>query len=91
MLAEASVESEAAPLPPQYKTNYREEYQYCGPPTDRCASATWRQTSPRSAATRCSSFSPEFDDISGRTDLIRYFTAYYHWTIKTLLQQVVVI
>ena len=36
MLAEASTMAEAAPLPPQYQTNYREEFQYCGPNTVRC-------------------------------------------------------
>ena len=30
MLLEAAVEDEAALLPPQYQTNYREEYQYSG-------------------------------------------------------------
>ena len=30
MLLEAAVEGEAALLPPQYQTNYREEYQYSG-------------------------------------------------------------
>lgn len=30
MLAEAAVEQDAAVLPPQYQTNYREEYQYSG-------------------------------------------------------------
>ncbi len=36
MLAEASTVAEAAPLPPQSQTNYREEFQYCGPTTVRC-------------------------------------------------------
>ncbi len=35
MLAEASTVAEAAPLPPQYQTNYREEFQYSGPTTVR--------------------------------------------------------
>ena len=35
MLAEASLETEPAPVPAQYQTNYREEYQYFGPTTDR--------------------------------------------------------
>ena len=30
MLLEAAVEDEAAVVPPQYQTNYREEYQYSG-------------------------------------------------------------
>lgn len=30
MLAEAAVEQDTAVLPPQYQTNYREEYQYSG-------------------------------------------------------------
>ncbi|DBB01215.1 TPA: hypothetical protein ACH3X1_001090 [Trebouxia sp. C0004] len=35
MLAEASTVAEAAPLPPQYQTNYQEEFQFCGPNTVR--------------------------------------------------------
>ena len=35
MLAEASTVAEAALLPPQYQTNYREEFQYNGPTTVR--------------------------------------------------------
>ena len=35
MLAEAATVAEAAPLPPQYQTNYREEFQNCGPSTAR--------------------------------------------------------
>lgn len=38
MLLEAAVEDEAALLPPQYQTNYREEYQYNGPPTGQSES-----------------------------------------------------
>lgn len=38
MLLEAAVEDEAALLPPQYQTNYREEYQYSGPPTGQYVS-----------------------------------------------------
>lgn len=30
MLLEAAIEDEAALLPPQYQTNYREEFQYSG-------------------------------------------------------------
>lgn len=30
MLLEAAIEDEAAVLPPQYQTNYREKYQYSG-------------------------------------------------------------
>ena len=36
MLAEASVEHEAAPLPPQFETNYHEAYQFFGPSQARC-------------------------------------------------------
>ena len=38
MLLEAAVEDEAALMPPQYQTNYREEYQYSGPPTGQYVS-----------------------------------------------------
>lgn len=38
MLLEAAVEDEAAFLPPQYQTNYREEYQYTGPPAGQYVS-----------------------------------------------------
>ena len=35
MLAEASLEGETAPLPPQFETNYRQEYQGFGPDSAR--------------------------------------------------------